>query len=167
MNLENDSKKNQIFIAKANPIYVVISYIITITIFIIFIVGFYFEYKNSNRNDLLVFLQEILFNWKIWFVFGIFTINFLHINFNSIEFLEELIVIKKWYWKTKHFRYSEILKVENDYEDGGNNIIIFLKEGKKLKVPAYLLNKKDAYSFEGEDLVEFIETKTEKVLLDK
>ena len=54
MNLETD-KKDQIFIAKANPIYVAISYAITIIFILFFFIGFYLEYKNSNRNDLIVF----------------------------------------------------------------------------------------------------------------
>ena len=91
----------------------------------------------------------------------------MHINFNSVEFLDNLIIVKKWFWKTKYYRYSDILKIENDYDDGSNNIVIILKDGKKIKIPAYLLNKKNAYSLEGEDLIKFLENKTENVLLEK
>jgi hypothetical protein len=106
----------------------------------LFAILYYQEFFRSDIS-LYQFLKiKIADNYLLWFLVVILIIQFLQINFRTVEFIGGFLVVKNWYWKTTYYRYTEIVKIEYEIEEDGNRIVIICKNGKNLRIPTYLLD---------------------------
>jgi magnesium-transporting ATPase (P-type) len=151
----NSSNEEKIFIAKASLFNIISSYLFSL----LFLSLVYFAYISGSDKNFSELLKDIVLNLNAWVLIVFSVVLSLNVTFRSVEFLENVIVVKRWYWKTVYYLYSEISEIKV-YNGDEKNITISLKNGKDFEVPAYILNMSVDYPFFGNDLIEFLKQKT-------
>lgn len=160
----------RIFVAKISKSAVYLTDLIVFAIFSISTFALYKDFQNSDLEFFVWFQKNILLNWFFWLGFTTLFLVLLNSHFRSIEFGEKLITVKRWYGKTQTFNYfdiKEIIFCGDSVENNEEKIQINLKNHQRVKVPAYLFDSLTEFGGTNEDLVKFIQEKTDYSVLVK
>lgn len=138
--MENNSN---LLTLRANPAYKFIAYLILaagIALSIYYVYGIVF----SAEGGFSVYLGLFMFSIGP-------LIYFLNFNFREIQMTDDFIVVKRWYWKTKYYRYRDVVSAKSYVSQDSVNIE--MNDGSKIRIPQYLMDHQNDIGLWGDAIL--------------
>ena len=75
-------------------------------------------------------------------------IYFLNFNFREVQLTDDFIVVKRWYWKIKYYRYRDVISVKRYISQECVNIE--MTDGSLIRIPQYLMDGQNDIGLRGD-----------------